>query len=166
MIIKIYFQKIASGTGDPQITTFDGLSYSFGGYGRFLLSKATDNSFEIQAETSIFSNINDSSITGTLFNAFAIKTDESMIFEFRMNTNIQNAPSIDIYVNKSNQALSIQNPLNYYSDFSCLTNMSFICNSIFLNGSNNVQVIFYNPSFLKRDLFHYYILLLNHELYL
>jgi hypothetical protein len=61
-----------------------------------------------------------------------------------MNTNIQNAPSIDIYVNKSNQALSIQNPLNYYSDFNCLTNMSFICNSIFLNGSNNVQVIFYN----------------------
>ena len=67
-----------------------------------------------------------------------------MTFEFRMNNNIQNAPSIDIYVNKSNQALSIQNPLNYYSDFNCLTNISVICNSIFLNGSNNVQVIFYN----------------------
>ena len=49
-----------------------------------------------------------------------------MTFEFRMNNNIQNAPSIDIYVNKSNQALSIQNPLNYYSDFNCLTNISVI----------------------------------------
>ena len=92
---------LATGTGDPQITTFDGLSYSFNGYGRFILSKAVDNSLEIQAETSIFTNVNDASIAGTFFNAFAITTNDSMIFEFRMNNNILNSPVIDTYVNKN-----------------------------------------------------------------
>ena len=61
------------------------MTYAFNGYGKFIFSKANDNSFEIQAGTKILQNVNDISISGTLFDRFSIRTDKSQIFEIRLN---------------------------------------------------------------------------------
>ena len=73
------------------MTTFDNSTYTFNGYGKFILSKANDSSFEIQASTDILNNVNsNSSLVGTLFTSFAMRTNESSTFEFTLadaNTN-------------------------------------------------------------------------------
>lgn len=60
--------------------------------GQFLLSKSNDNKFEIQGETSTNANVNDNSIVGTIFNAFAFKTNDSSVFEVRINKSDINNP--------------------------------------------------------------------------
>ena len=67
------------------MTSYDNLTYTFNGFGKFILSKAVDNSFEIQAKTSVIRNVNSSSsssLAGTLFTGFAMQTNLSSIFEF------------------------------------------------------------------------------------
>ena len=67
------------------MTTFDNSTYTFNGLGKFILSKANDSSFEIQAITDILNNVNsNSSLVGTLFTSFAMRTNESSTFEFRL----------------------------------------------------------------------------------
>lgn len=80
-----FWFRIGWGGGDPRLTTYDNLTYAFNGFGKFVLSKAVDNSFEIQAGTKILQNVNDTSVSGTLFDKFAIRTDKSQIFEIRLN---------------------------------------------------------------------------------
>ncbi len=79
------FFRIAWGGGDPRLTTYDNLTYAFNGYGKFIFSRAIDGSFMIQARTKILENVNDTSISGTLFDSFAFKTSDSQIFEIRLN---------------------------------------------------------------------------------
>lgn len=79
------FFRIAWGGGDPRLTTYDNLTYAFNGYGKFIFSRAVDGSFLIQARTKILANVNDTSISGTLFDSFALKTTNSQIFEIRLN---------------------------------------------------------------------------------
>ncbi len=79
------FNFTALGVGDPQISTFDGLSYTFNGYGQFILTKTNDGSFEIQAETDVFFNIDNPNITGTFFTSFAMKTNSSPIVEVKLS---------------------------------------------------------------------------------
>ena len=67
------------------MTSYDNLTYTFNGFGKFILSKAVDNSFEIQAKTSVIRNLNSSSsssLAGTLFTGFVMQTNQSSIFEF------------------------------------------------------------------------------------
>lgn len=89
--------RFANGLGDSQLNTFDGLSYSFNGLGKFLLVKALDNSFEIQSETKVFKNVNNPNIAGTLYKAFALKTNDSMTFEVRLNEQNNNLPFLGIF---------------------------------------------------------------------
>jgi hypothetical protein len=76
------------GGGDPHVTSYDNLTYTFNGYGKFILSKAKDNSFEIQAKTAVIQNVNSgssaASLVGTLFTGFAMQTNQSSIFEFEL----------------------------------------------------------------------------------
>ena len=74
------------------MTTYDNLTYAFNGYGKFIFSKAVDNSFEIQAETKILANVNDTSVSGTLFDSFSVRATGSQIFEIRLNEADENYP--------------------------------------------------------------------------
>ena len=85
-ILHNYF--IAWGGGDPRLTTYDNLTYAFNGLGKYVLSRATDKSFEIQARTKILQNVGKPNIAGTLFDSFAIKTSDSQTFELRMTDSI------------------------------------------------------------------------------
>ena len=76
------------------MTSYDGHSFTFNGYGIFLVTRSNDNSFELQGQTIIIENLKDSSISGTLFSSFALRTNESSIFEVRLNSTDWNFPKI------------------------------------------------------------------------
>lgn len=82
------FQRIGFGWGggDPHVTSYDNTTYTFNGLGKYILSKAIDGTFEIQAKTSLIQNVNSSSnnasLVGTLFTGFAMQVNQSSIFEF------------------------------------------------------------------------------------
>ena len=71
------------------MTSYDNRTYIFNGFGKFILSRAVDNSFEIQAKTSLIKNVNSynssSQLLGTVFTGFAIQTSKSSIFEFELS---------------------------------------------------------------------------------
>ena len=75
------FILIAWGGGDPQITTYDGLSYTFNGLGDYVLSKAIDGSFQIQTYTNVFRNVKNPNLSGTFFAGFAIQITGSPIVQ-------------------------------------------------------------------------------------
>jgi hypothetical protein len=81
---EILFKFKAFALGDPQIQTFDGLSYTFNGLGQYILSKAKDGSFEAQIETSIFANVENSSVSGTFITSIAIQTKTSPTVEIKL----------------------------------------------------------------------------------
>ena len=58
--------------GDPNLLTYDGLTYTFNGNGEYILSKAVDGSFEIQAHTRIITSVQNSAIKGTIYTGFAM----------------------------------------------------------------------------------------------
>jgi hypothetical protein len=67
--------------GDPHISTFDNLTYTFNGNGKFVLSRANDSSFEIQASTKMIRNANNPNLTSSVFDGFAMRTNSSLIFQ-------------------------------------------------------------------------------------
>lgn len=60
------------------------MTYIFNGYGRYILTRTKDKSFEIQAETSVFRNVDNPDISGTFFIGFAIKNAGSPIIEISL----------------------------------------------------------------------------------
>lgn len=65
----------ARSTGDPHLTTMDGLYYNFQGYGEFIAVKSTTDNFEIQTRQVDVYNTN----TVTLNTAIAVKTGSDVI---------------------------------------------------------------------------------------
>lgn len=90
------FKLKGLGVGDPQILTYDGFNYTFNGYGQFILTKTIDSSFEIQAETSIFTNILNPSILATFFSKFAFKTDSSPVVQLDLSNSTSPNPYFGI----------------------------------------------------------------------
>jgi hypothetical protein len=95
--IQFFIFILAFGIGDPQFNTFDGLNYAFNGFGQFILTKTIDSSFEIQAETEIFANINNPSISGTFFRRFVAKKDSSPIVEIALSNSKSTNPYLSIH---------------------------------------------------------------------
>ena len=98
------------------MTTYDGLTYTFNGYGKFLVSRSNDKSFEIQGRTLVVQNVNDSTISGTLFGSFALRTNESTIIEVRLNDTDQIFPHI------GNKNIKKFNFFSIFNKFLCLEN--------------------------------------------
>ena len=76
---------------------------AFNGLGKFILSKAIDSSFELQG----FSEIMDSgnpSFQGTIFSSFAMRLNNSQIFEFRLSN--MTTQSNNSYISKKNYVIS------------------------------------------------------------
>lgn len=61
--------------GDPNILTYDNLTYTFNGNGEMIVSRANDLSFHVLAHTKIIRSISDSSLGGTVFSGFVVKTN-------------------------------------------------------------------------------------------
>ena len=80
--IKQILNYLGWGGGDPQLTTYDNRTFTFNGLGKYILSKANDSSFEIQAST--FQLPSNSSNVGTLYENFAIKTAQTPIIQIEL----------------------------------------------------------------------------------
>ena len=66
--------------------------------GKFIFSKAYDKSFEIQAYAEIL-NSGQTSLLGTIFTSFAMRTNDSSIFEFRLANPTSNDAFLSIKKN-------------------------------------------------------------------
>lgn len=91
LFYKIYPASIATndgsgfvtayGGGDPHIVTYDRVDYAFNGYGKFIMSRALDSTFEIQIGTELFRNVNGSALTGTFIRTLAVSSIDTPIIQ-------------------------------------------------------------------------------------
>jgi hypothetical protein len=140
------------------------LTYAFNGFGKFILSKDNYNTFEIQASTQIFQNVQDNSISATLFDSFAMTTNNSQIFEIRLNSATPNNPFLEIYVNKATQAIASLSQYQAYSQqFACKSSTNN-CTSIIQNQDQSVQIFFDNGEFHWQLINFKKLLLLNKKI--
>ena len=78
--------------------------------GKFIFSKVSDGSFEIQAYAEIL-NSGNPSLVGTIFTSLALRTNDSSIFEFRLI----NQTSMDAFLGILKKYMQIS--LNRISNF-------------------------------------------------
>jgi len=91
-LLKNYCCIVASGFGDPHVTTLDGLTYTFNGLGEFVLMRVPDQSIEIQARTgrAVFGETGDLT-NATIYTGFAFKTNTGW---FQVNFHICTHPCL------------------------------------------------------------------------
>lgn len=67
--------SLASGFGDPHVTTLDNRTYTFNGLGEYVLLRVPGGDFEIQARTgkAIFEETGQET-NATIYTAFAVST--------------------------------------------------------------------------------------------
>ena len=133
------------GGGDPHMTTFDNFSYTFNGLGKYVFSRDIDKSFEIQGMTSILANINgSSSLEGTVFTSFAMKTNRSRIFQITLIDGDRARPYLVLNIDKQNEPVSdFQFNFVYQKDFECVDNKDEICTTI-IQRESGTQFLFNN----------------------
>lgn len=132
--------------GDPQITTFDDLSYSFNGHGKFILCRANDSSFEIQVNIREAIILNDRHVTKTLFDSFAMKTNSSPVFQIDLADWNTKSPYMILYVNRIRDDKFLRN-INYYREFPCSSRSELMSDTVcatVIQVENSSQIIFHN----------------------
>ncbi len=87
-------EKAGWSGGDPNILSYDNRTYTFNGNGEYILTQANDLSFRVQMHTKIVTNVNVTSIKGTLYSGFAIKTIVSPIIQFELDDSIPSQPDL------------------------------------------------------------------------
>lgn len=72
--------------GDPHIDTLDGGNYTFNGYGEYIMLKidTQNETFELQARTTPYTNENGTASNATVFSAFAGKDDGGSTFQVEL----------------------------------------------------------------------------------
>ena len=139
----IFGFTIGWGGGDPHITSLDGLAYTFNGLGKYIFTRSKQGLFEIQGQTSVLRNTNNSA-SGTLFTSFAFKSEKSRIFEFDLANQNSNNPYLILFVDKSNQdEADFARNFNFFKEYSCKNDLNRTCTTI-LSTDKYVQVILEN----------------------
>ncbi|XP_078664554.1 uncharacterized protein LOC144907404 isoform X1 [Branchiostoma floridae x Branchiostoma belcheri] len=97
--------KISAGAGDPHLTTLDGLSYSFNGYGEYLMANTTDSAprgFLMQGRTALADVEEGKTPLATVFSAIAVQQGSASVQLYLDST----GSSLDVYVDSTQIALS------------------------------------------------------------
>jgi hypothetical protein len=96
----------AGGTGDPHITTFDYLDYTFNGAGEFwMVTNSSDMPMAVQSRMEPFTYSNGTSKDATVFTAFVMKTNTSSTVQVQRSL----VRTVDIYVD--GVLMDLSNPL-------------------------------------------------------
>lgn len=104
-----------SGGGDPHIDTFDHAGYAFNGYGKFIMSRALDASYEIQIATELFRNVNGSAtLTGTFIRSLAVSSLDSPIIQLDLIDYLAPNPYFGLSKKKLTHSLFIIREFNFY----------------------------------------------------
>lgn len=141
-----------TGGGDPHIITFDHVEYPFNGYGKFIMSRSLDASFEVQISTELFRNVNGSThLTGTFIRSVAIRS----IFN-RASTNVIQVDLVDyfapnpylvLYLDQNNHPFdNFTRNMNFHRDFPCDDDSSRTCVTILQNMEKGAQILLTNGS--------------------
>ncbi|XP_053372966.1 uncharacterized protein LOC123561091 [Mercenaria mercenaria] len=77
-----YFRSLfrfGGGFGDPHISTLDGVTYTFNGYGEYILLRITSADFEIQSRTERAKKSDGSDSEATIFTAFVVQSSDAWL---------------------------------------------------------------------------------------
>ena len=75
----------AWGSGDPHITTLDGLKYTFNGLGEYKMIETNDKTFVMQARTVKAKDENGTETSATVYAAFAAQDNDTDVAQIEMN---------------------------------------------------------------------------------
>ena len=129
MSYSVNYQLCYAG-GDPHFQTLDGLDYTFNGYGKFIYSRANDNSYEVQVFCDVMNNINGSStISGTIFTSFAMKTNDSSIFQIDIADSSSSNPYLMLKVDGI-IVNDFSRNFQYSKDYQCTDNSNSTCTTV------------------------------------
>jgi hypothetical protein len=130
--------------GDPHFQTLDNLEYTFNGYGKFIYSRANDNSYEVQVNTDVLNNLNGSStISGTIFTGFAMRTNQTSIFQINIGDSSSTDPYMLLVVDGKTIEEFSRN-FQYSQDYPCKDDSSLTCATVVQDDTNGAQVLFSN----------------------
>ena len=130
--------------GDPHFQTLDGLEYTFNGYGKFIYSRANDNSYEVQVNCDVLKNLNGSStLSGTIFTGFAMRTTQTSIFQINIGDSSSADPYLILVVDGKTVDDFSRN-FQYSQDYPCTDDSSLICATVIQDETNGAQVLFSN----------------------
>ncbi|XP_078667268.1 mucin-4-like [Branchiostoma floridae x Branchiostoma belcheri] len=95
----------SAGAGDPHLTTLDGLSYSFNGYGEYLMANSTSSAprgFLMQGRTDMAEVEEGKTPQATVFTGIAVQQGSASVQLYLDST----GSSLDVYVDSTQVALS------------------------------------------------------------
>ncbi|XP_035669108.1 uncharacterized protein LOC118411162 [Branchiostoma floridae] len=95
----------SAGAGDPHLTTLDGLSYSFNGFGEYLMANTTNSAprgFLMQGRTAMADVEEGKTPQATVFNGIAVQQGSASVQLYLDST----GSSLDVYVDSTQVALS------------------------------------------------------------
>lgn len=97
--------RLTGGSGDPHFITLDELSYSFNGYGEYVLLKIDEINFIVQVRLSPYKGRDGKLTGGTVFKAIAIQGSQNQD-SIQIDLNQQN--NIDFFINRRLVDISLE----------------------------------------------------------
>ncbi|XP_022783567.1 sushi domain-containing protein 2-like isoform X2 [Stylophora pistillata] len=85
----------ATGIGDPHMITFDGVEYTFNGYGEYQILQVAPSGFKLQGRMQPLISIDGNKTRGTVYKAFAMKENGSDVVQVHINGRSE----VDVLVN-------------------------------------------------------------------
>ncbi|XP_053372974.1 uncharacterized protein LOC123561094 [Mercenaria mercenaria] len=130
-----YFRSLfrfGGGFGDPHISTLDGVTYTFNGYGEYILLRITSADFEIQSRTERAKKSDGSDSEATIFTAFVIQSSDVWL-QVELN-NEKTGINLFVGTNKTDWA-------DYTGEFQSKgDNFTYVTDALSLSRDNNTLV--------------------------
>ena len=81
----LYLCYVATGIGDPHMITFDGVEYTFNGYGEYQILQVSPPEFKLQGRMQPLISDDGNKTRGTVYKAFAMKENGSDVVQVNAN---------------------------------------------------------------------------------
>ncbi|RNA04016.1 sushi domain-containing 2-like [Brachionus plicatilis] len=96
------------GAGDPHFTSFDGVRYTFNGYGEYTYFEIKEKNFSAQVKIAPLSMQNGTESQGTVFKAISIRGNETGNIEINLDFNKLNIKVNEWYLKSSQMFMSLK----------------------------------------------------------
>ena len=140
------------GFGDPHISTLDGKTYTFNGYGEYVLLRIPSAQLDIQSRTERANKSDGSMSEATIFSAFAVQASGAWL-QVELNSE---RTGINLFVGKNKTDWS-----DYTTDFDNMgDNFTYVTDSLSLSRDNSTLVTSFSATgiYKHRDFYPYFFL--------